>query len=194
VKIIDFFTLLFEASQPYKNFDKQIIFRLNGVSQTHEGISIKEKMIPLVKREPELIHGIRNIVHNALKFSKSNVDINLITNSKKINLEIMDDGEGFPNYITSIIGEPFLKRSNFSLMEVKNRTSEEGMGLGLFIANILLEKTNGRLKFSNIKQIENDGKKRMTGAKVEISWERSSIEVLQRDKEAKMKENPRNVS
>ena len=40
-------------------------------------------------------------------------------------------------------------------MEVKNRTSEEGMGLGLFIANILLEKTNGRLKFSNIKQIEN---------------------------------------
>ena len=52
----------------------------------------------------------------------------------------------------------------------------------------------GRLKFSNIKQIENDGKKRITGAKVEISWERSSIEVLQWDKKAKMKENPRNVS
>ena len=85
VKIIDFFTLLFEASQPYKNFEKQIIFRLNGVSQSHEGILIKEKMIPLVKREPELIHGIRNIVHNALKFSKSHVDINLIINSTKIN-------------------------------------------------------------------------------------------------------------
>ena len=137
-----------------KKFEKQIIFRLNGVIQSHEGISIKEKMIPLVRREPELIHGIRNIVHNALKFSKSNVDINLITNSKKINLEITDDGEGFPNDITSIIGEPFLKRSNFSLTEVKNRTSEEGMGLGLFIANILLEKTNGQLRFSNIKQIE----------------------------------------
>ncbi len=194
VKIIDFFTLLFEASQPYKSFDKQIIFRLNGVSQSHEGISIKEKMIPLVKREPELVHGIRNIVHNALKFSKSHVDINLIINSRKINLEITDDGKGFPNDITNMIGEPFLKKSNFYLLEVKNRTFEEGMGLGLFIANILLEKTNGRLKFSNMKQIERDGKKRITGAKVEISWERSSIEVLQWDKKAKMKENPRNVS
>ena len=122
------------------------------------------------------------------------MDINLITNSRKINLEITDDGKGFPNDITNMIGEPFLKKSNFYLMEVKNRRSEEGMGLGLFIANILLEKTKGRLKFSNMQQIENDGKKRITGAKVEISWERSSIEVLLSDKKAKMKENPRNVS
>ena len=172
VKIIDFFTLLFEASQPYKNFDKQIIFRLNGVSQSHEGISIKEKMIPLVKREPELIHGIRNIVHNALKFSKSHVDINLITNSRKINLEITDDGKGFPNDIANMIGEPFLKKSNFYLMELKNRTSEEGMGLGLFIANILLEKTKGRLKFSNMQQIENDGKsdKRLASIARKTIW------------------------
>jgi two-component system sensor histidine kinase RegB len=195
VKIIDFFTLLFEASQPYENSEKQIIFRLNGISQkSHDGISIKEKMIPLVKREPELIHGIRNIVHNALKFSKSYVDINLITNSRKITLEITDDGKGFSNDIKSMIGEPFLNKSNSYLMDQKNRTSEEGMGLGLFIANILLEKTNGRLKFSNMKQIENNGKKRIMGAKVEISWERSSIEILQWDKKAKMKENPRNVS
>ena len=39
-------------------------------------------MVPLVRREPELIHGIRNIVHNAIKFSKSSVDINLITTSE----------------------------------------------------------------------------------------------------------------
>ena len=68
------------------------------------------------------------------------------------------------------------------------------MGLGLFIANILLERTNGKLKFSNEKWSENGGKKRITGAKVEISWERSSIEVLHWDKTSKVKENPRNVS
>ena len=68
------------------------------------------------------------------------------------------------------------------------------MGLGLFIANILLERTNGQLKFSNVKQSENGAKKRITGAKVEISWERSSIEVLHWDKKSKLKENPRNVS
>ena len=68
------------------------------------------------------------------------------------------------------------------------------MGLGLFIANILLEKTNGKLKFSNVNQIEDNGKKRIKGAKVEILWKRSSIEVLQLHQGAKVKENPRNVS
>ena len=146
VKTINFFTLIIEASQPYKKLDKKIIFRLNGVRQGHEGISIKEKMIPLVRREPELIHGIRNIVHNALKFAKSTVDINLITYSKNLILEIVDDGKGFPYDFTKMIGEPFLKKSTFYSTEEKIETSEKGMGLGLFIANILLERTNGKLK------------------------------------------------
>jgi len=194
VKTINFFTLIIEASQPYKKLNKKIIFRLNGVRQGHEGISIKEKMIPLVRREPELIHGIRNIVHNALKFAKSTVDINLITYSKNLILEIIDDGKGFPYDFTKMIGEPFLKKSTFYSTEAKIETSGKGMGLGLFIANILLERTNGKLKFSNEKRSENDGKKRITGAKVEISWERSSIEVLNWDEKSKVKENPRNVS
>ena len=194
VKTINFFTLIIEASQPYKKLNKKIIFRLNGVRQGHEGISIKEKMIPLVRREPELIHGIRNIVHNALKFAKSTVDINLITYSKNLILQIIDDGKGFPYDFTKMIGEPFLKKSTFYSTEANIETSEKGMGLGLFIANILLERTNGKLKFSNEKRSENDGKKRITGAKVEISWERSSIEVLNWDEKSKVKENPRNVS
>ena len=194
VKTIDFFTLIFEASQPYKKLDKNVIFRLNGVRLGYEGISIKEKMIPLVRREPELVHGIRNIVHNALKFAKSTVDINLITTSRKLNLEIIDDGKGFPNDVTKMIREPFIKKSAFYSTGAKTKTSEEGMGLGLFIANILLEKTKGQLKFSNEKKVENHGIGRITGAKVEISWERASIEVLHWDKKSKVKENPRNVS
>ena len=194
VKTIDFFTLIFEASQPYEKIDKKIIFRVNGVRQGDEGISIKEKMIPFVRREPELIHGIRNIVHNALKFAKSTVDINLITTTKKLNLEIIDDGKGFPYDVTKMIGEPFLKKSTVYLAEAKTETSQEGMGLGLFIANILLERTNGKLKFSNVKQSKDNGKKQIKGAKVEVSWERSSIEVLHWDNKSKFKKNPRNVS
>ena len=106
----------------------------------------------------------------------------------------MDDGKGFPPDIANKIGEPFLKRNDFNLIEGKTKTSEEGMGLGLFIANILLERTKGKLKFSNVKQIEDDRKKKINGAKVEISWDRLTIEVLQGDKKAKVKENPRNVS
>ena len=194
VKIIDFVTLLFEASQPYNKLEKKINFRLNGVMQGNQGIKIQEKMIPLVRREPELIHGIRNIVHNALKFSKSSVDINLIVNTRKIYLEIIDDGLGFPHDVKNMIGEPFLKRSELNFKGAKTKTPDEGMGLGLFIANILLERTKGKLKFSNLKQFENNGKKQVKGAKVEVSWDRSSIEVLNREKKDKVKENPRNVS
>ena len=93
-----------------------------------------------------------------------------------------------------MIGEPFLNRTDFNLSDERTNMSEEGMGLGLFIANILLERNKGKLKFSNVKQKQNDGKKRITGAKVEILWDRSSIEVLQQYKKAKVKENPRNVS
>ena len=151
-------------------------------------------MIPLVRREPELIHGIRNIIHNAIKFAKTTVDINLICDPRELNLEIVDDGEGFPHDITKMIREPFLKKSEFYSTDEKTKMPVEGMGLGLFIANILLEKTDGQLKFSNVKEIENDGKKRIKGAKVEILWNRSSIEVLQSDERVKVKENPRNVS
>ncbi|MDC3090506.1 ActS/PrrB/RegB family redox-sensitive histidine kinase [Paracoccaceae bacterium] len=194
VKTTDFFTLLFEAIQPYKKLDKKITFRLNGERQGHGGISIKEKEIPLVRREPELIHGIRNIIHNAIKFAKTSVDINLICNPRELKIEIVDDGMGLPHDISKMIGEPFIKESNFHSTEEKTKTHLEGMGLGLFIANILLEKTNGQLKFSNVNRVENNGKKRIIGAKVEILWERSSIEILQLDKRAKLKENPRNVS
>ena len=50
------------------------------------------------------------------------------------------------------------------------------------------------MKFSNVNKIENNGKKQVKGAKVEVSWDRSSIEVLNREKKDKVKENPRNVS
>ena len=194
VKIIDFFTLLFEASQPYKELEKKINFRLNGERQSENGISIKVREIPFVRREPELIHGIRNIIHNAIKFSNSSVDINLIVTSRKIILEVIDDGQGFPHDVENIIGEPFVKKSDFNSIQAKTNTADGGMGLGLFIANILLERTKGKLKFSNLQQKDNIGKKRVTGAKVEISWDRFAIEVLQGDKKANVKENPRNVS
>ena len=192
--IASFFTLLFEASQPYKELEKKINFRLNGERQSENGIPIKVREIPFIRREPELIHGIRNIIHNALKFSNSSVDINLIVTSRKIILEIIDDGQGFPHDVENIIGEPFVKKSDFNSIEARIKISDEGMGLGLFIANILLERTKAKLKFSNVQQIEKSGIKRITGAKVEISWDRFAIEVLQGEKKAKVKENPRNVS
>ena len=102
--------------------------------------------------------------------------------------------QGFPYDVKNMIGEPFLRSSDLNLNKAKTKISEEGMGLGLFIANILLERTKGKLKFSNVEKVENKGKKRVKGAKVEVSWDRSSIEVLRIEEKDKVKENLRNVS
>ena len=58
------------------------------------------------------------------------------------------------------------------------RPAYEGMGLGLFIAKTLLERTGAELKFANGSTLEifDDSKGEPTGAYVEISWQRSDIE------------------
>ena len=60
-----------------------------------------------------------------------------------------------------------------------------------------MENFNQSQKNQNKNQKNNEaknGKKQIKGAKVEILWKRSSIEVSQLDQGAKVKENPRNVS
>ncbi|MDC3067655.1 ActS/PrrB/RegB family redox-sensitive histidine kinase, partial [Paracoccaceae bacterium] len=190
VKINDLMTILFEACEPFKNFKKTINFKLNNKIYGYEGNYKKDINVPLVRREPELLHGIRNLVHNAIKFSNSTVNINLIVEGQFITIEITDDGQGFPENLLRMIGDPFLKsKKNF----LKDTDPKKGMGLGLFISKILLERTNGRVNFSNIIQIKNKYEKNVKGAKVEIMWEKASIEVSNSLKKQIIKENPRNV-
>jgi two-component system sensor histidine kinase RegB len=52
-----------------------------------------------------------------------------------------------------------------------NRPGYEGMGLGLFIAKTLLERSGARLTFSN-------GGVEMSGAIVIVEWPREMIEAM----------------
>ena len=54
------------------------------------------------------------------KYSKSEVKINLKTNSDKIKIIITDNGPGFPNDILDIIGEPYIS-SKSAVLKVKNQ-------------------------------------------------------------------------
>ena len=62
-----------------------------------------------LSRSPELIYGLRNFIGNAVKFSKSKVEIIIKSNEKFKKLKINDDGPGFPDDIIEIIGEPYIK-------------------------------------------------------------------------------------
>ena len=94
-----------------------------------------------IQRTPEIIYGLRNFIGNAIKFSKSKVQINLKSNDKIIEIKIYDDGPGIPEDIINKIGEPYIKSKS------KELSSNSGLGLGTFLGKTLLEKQGASLLF-----------------------------------------------
>jgi len=109
-----------------------------------------------IERTPEIIYGLRNFIGNAVKFSKSRVKINLMSNLEKVEIKINDDGPGIPDDIIKKIGEPYIKSKSTEL------NSNSGLGLGTFLGKTLLEKQGAKLLFRR----NND----LGGALVVISW------------------------
>ena len=58
---------------------------------------------------------LRNFIGNAVKFSKSKVEVNLKSDEKIIEIEINDDGPGIPEDIINKIGEPYIKSKSKEL-------------------------------------------------------------------------------
>jgi len=109
-----------------------------------------------IKRSPEIIYGLRNFIGNAVKFSKSNVKINLKSDKDKIEIQINDDGPGIPEDIINKIGEPYIKSKS------KELSSKSGLGLGSFLGKTLLERQNAKLIFRKNSDLG--------GALILISW------------------------
>lgn len=158
-----------EAAEPHIHRGKEIEFLLLA------DIDCKQ---PVVMRYPELIHGVRNLVQNAVDFSDTRVWIEMGWNDEKIFVRIIDNGKGFPAQMIGRIGDPFVRRRS-SGAESSIRPGYEGMGLGLFIAKTLLERTGATLSFSNGSDpfLTDSERPEQSGAHVEVTWSRSDIEV-----------------
>ena len=142
--------LLYEISKSFEEITKKEI---------NLDLSKTNKKIP-IKRSPEITYGIRNFVGNAVKFSRNKIDINLISENNQTRIEISDDGPGFPDDISRILGEPYI------VTKSKKLKSKSGLGLGTFIGKTLLERKKAEIEFS---------KSKLGGALVEISWKNSDI-------------------
>ncbi|MEL7097416.1 MAG: ActS/PrrB/RegB family redox-sensitive histidine kinase [Pseudomonadota bacterium] len=157
-----------EAAEPHAERGKTIQYTQGA----QDGDDLEQ---PLILRKPEIIHGLRNMVQNAVDFAKANVWIEMRWTAKEISIRIMDDGAGFPPHLLGRIGDPFMRRR-------KNKTQRpgyEGMGLGLFIAKTLLERTGAVLNFANGHDPYDppkDGAPQI-GAIVEITWPRAIIDA-----------------
>ena len=118
---------------------------------------------PQAPHSPELVHGLGNLLQNAIEFAHSEVRVTVRWSDRRISLKIRDDGPGFAPGLLDHLGEPYLSGG-----ENQGRIGKgEPMGLGVFIAQTLLGRTGAHLSFGN----SQDG-----GAEVTITWSRAALE------------------
>lgn len=116
---------------------------------------------PISRRNAGVIYGLGNLIENAVDFARSSVVIHWSWDDHKIELTLVDDGSGFPVEIIDRIGEPYMSKR-------PPGESGGGLGLGLFIAKTLLERSGANVTFSNAGE---PGK----GARVKVSWPREAF-------------------
>lgn len=113
---------------------------------------------PVGRRNPGVIYGLGNLMENAVDFARKSVVVNWRWDAETVRITITDDGPGFPAEIIDRIGEPYVSSR-------KSGSSSGGLGLGLFIAKTLLERSGATITFANA---GGEGK----GATVDIRWTR----------------------
>jgi two-component system sensor histidine kinase RegB len=132
-----------------------------------------QKAVPQVWRAPELLHGLGNIIENAADFATALVDISASWDAAYLYVAVTDDGPGFAPEIFEALGEPYItsRPGHRALAETEMNPQgldeHEGMGLGFFIAKVLLEQTGGMVKAVNAAS---------GGAQVQIRWPRGVID------------------
>lgn len=160
-------TVVREASEPHLDRGKSVSFE---IIQPQSG----DPRQPNIMRRPEVIHGIRNLVQNAVDFADSSVRIDMSWTDDVIALHINDDGPGFPQSVLGRIGDPFVRRRRADISG-EQRPGYEGMGLGLFIAKTLLERSGATLNFENAGPRNETSHRR--SAIISVQWPRANIET-----------------
>lgn len=100
-----------------------------------------------------LKHALINLIDNAIQAAKNVVNVKISLENKKLFVSIEDDGDGIPENLVDSLGKPTAS------------SKEDGMGIGIFLANSTIEKLDGKVQFFGAKE-EYD--KRTTKVLVEI--------------------------
>ncbi len=120
---------------------------------------------PTCARNPALLYGLRNLAENAISFAHSRVQVEATWTKDRVEIAIVDDGPGFPQTVLLRLGEPYISDRTAS----RRASVESGLGLGLFIAKALLERTGAQLTIGNLPTPER-------GARAVVSWPRRRFE------------------
>ncbi len=147
IERLKFSALVAQACEPYRDIGAAVDIVIDSDSDNGE---------PEVPETQEFVQGVGNLVQNAVQFARERVELVLYWDTGIVRLTVRDDGEGFPAPVLASIGEPY----------ISTRGGEQGhMGLGVFIAQTLLEAGGAELAFAN-----------RGGAEVVIRWRRDIFE------------------
>jgi two-component system sensor histidine kinase RegB len=148
--------LIEEIATPHRLLDVEIVVEREGPAPE-----------PICRRNAGMIYGLSNLVDNAVSFAESRVAIRASWTSSIVKIVIADDGPGFPPQVLARLGEPYISTRGAA----RRREGEVmgGMGLGLFIANALLERSGASLNIANAPPSQ-------TGAVATIVWSLDAFE------------------
>jgi len=121
---------------------------------------------PVGEHNPAIIYGLGNLVENAVDFARGRVEIEARWSDGEVTISIADDGPGFAPEILDRIGEPYLTSRG---RPPGGEGEVAGLGLGVFIAKTLLERSGAALGFANRSAPEH-------GATVQVRWRREDYE------------------
>ncbi|MBV9078806.1 MAG: ActS/PrrB/RegB family redox-sensitive histidine kinase [Methylobacteriaceae bacterium] len=152
--------LVEDLVMPQRSFELEI-----GVDCAGEGPE------PFCRRSPGLLYGLGNLVDNGVDFAAARLDIAARWSPDQVSIEIRDDGPGFAPDILLRVGEPYVTtRGREGAAAGGDGEVGSGLGLGLFIAKTLIERSGGQLVLLNAEPPS-------SGARARIVWPRPLFEA-----------------
>lgn len=118
---------------------------------------------PLCRRNAGVLYGLGNLVENAVDHADSRVRVRASWSDSTVLIRVEDDGPGFRADLLPRLGEPYVHRRG-------RKDRDHGLGLGLFIARTLLERSGAAIWFGNATAPAR-------GARVQVRWARSDFEA-----------------
>jgi len=135
------------------NFDVQKVIEQNIKLLKARATEKKVLVTGMDMAKAETVYGdeimidivIRNLVENAVKFSKAGDTVTVAAEKKESStvITVKDNGKGIPEEAQAKIFNKFLSYTTFGT------ASEKGSGLGLLLCKELVEKNNGKLWFES---------------------------------------------
>ena len=122
---------------------------------------------PIFPRSVGLLYGLGNLIENATDYARQTVTVESAWDQSEITVSITDDGPGFAPELIARLGEPYLT-SRPRDPSGSDAHQPGGLGLGIFIAKTLLERTGARLTFDNASGSAH--------ARVRVTWQRGATE------------------